>query len=83
MKSKIHENNKNNKNNKIMSKKSILIMALAIALGTTVSCNKKEETTSPQLITFVNYRCKNCGDIFDEKTEVCISCDEYNSLIEI
>lgn len=44
---------------------------------------KKEETTSPQLITFVNYRCKNCGDIFDEKTEVCISCDEYNSLIEI
>jgi hypothetical protein len=42
MKSKIHENNKNYK---IMSKKSILIMALAIALGTTVSCNKKEETT--------------------------------------
>ena len=26
-------------------KKSILIMALAIALGTTTSCNKKEETT--------------------------------------
>ncbi len=26
-------------------KKSILIMAFAIALGTTVSCNKKEETT--------------------------------------
>ena len=26
-------------------KKSIVIMALAIALGTTVSCNKKEETT--------------------------------------
>ena len=26
-------------------KKSILIMALAIALGTTVSCYKKDETT--------------------------------------
>lgn len=41
MKSKIHENNKNNK---IMSKKSVLILAFAIATLSVVSCNKNEKT---------------------------------------
>lgn len=41
MKSKIHENQKTIK---IMSKKSILILAFAITTFTTVSCDKKENT---------------------------------------
>jgi hypothetical protein len=42
---------------------------------------KKEE--EPQIHIPVKYRCKYCGHIFDSKTEVCISCGEYNSLIAV
>ena len=48
-----------------------------------VTFEYKKEEEEPQIHIPVKYRCRNCGHMFDSKTEVCISCGEYNSLIAV